>query len=348
MEDSWLENASSWPDRWRNRPDNAEAPRHFLDGENFGFGMDLNRIPRPYSDVLKIRTYDQLRTDGIVPWTVGRVYKLLVIALREKRWEEAMVQSAYLAHYISDAHVPFHASANFDGQLSQPNQRGIHSRFETQTLQRSIKLGDLKPGDPLPVSDPTALTLDTLNASLGYVPAILAADKEAAAGSSGEYNDAYWSAFIPESAAHRHRAVAVGRSRPGRAAPRRLERGREARAADHLRHPDRLMPYAPPFTARGETAPPTPEPVPVWIQESERQRIQTVQLPSRALGKTVSFNVLLPADYETSKERYWSSTSSTARAGRTRTGARIPESRPTRAPARSLSSCRTPTGTRST
>lgn len=302
--ETWFANTSSLPDRWRNRPDAAENARHFLDGENFGSGTDLTKIPRPYAEMVKVRNYDQLRTDGVVPWTVGRHYKLLVLALRQKRWQDAMIQSAYLSHYVADSHVPFHASANYDGQLSEPSQKGIHSRFETQTLQRGIKLSDLKTGEPLSITDPIAFTLDTLQASINEVPAILAADKQAVGKSGGEYNDTYWNEFLPKS-----KAIAVARlERAGRALAGLLEKAWDEAGKPSppttLINADRLLPYAPLFVARGETAPPTPEPVPTWIKDIERERVKTSKVPSKALGKEANVNILLPADYDSSKLRY--------------------------------------------
>ncbi|GAB4461442.1 MAG: hypothetical protein OHK0029_26720 [Armatimonadaceae bacterium] len=302
--ENWLAVNSSYPDRWRNRPDIAEAPRHFLDGEHFGFGTDLTKIPRDFSETLKLRTYEQLRTDGVVPWTVERHYKLLVKALREKRWEDAMIQSAYMSHYIGDSHVPFHASENYDGQLSQPSQKGIHSRFETQTLQRSIQLKDLKPGTPLDVKDPTVFTFDALQDSINLVDDILEADKEAVQKSGGEYNDTYWQAFIPKA-----RPIAIARlERAGQALAGLLqaawvEANRPALPQTTL-NPDDLLPYAPIFVGRGEKAPEVPAPVPDYIKEVARQRVQTISVQSKALGKDTQVNILLPADYETSGLHY--------------------------------------------
>jgi S1/P1 Nuclease len=142
----WFAAASSHPDRWRNRPDSAEAPRHFLDGERFGFGADISKIPQDFAAVQKLRDYMKLRSDGMNPWTVRRIYQLLVLAMREKRWDDAMVQAAYLSHYVADAHVPFHATENYDGQLSEPSQKGIHARFESVMLEKSVAYSELKPG----------------------------------------------------------------------------------------------------------------------------------------------------------------------------------------------------------
>src|SRR5262249_39792081 len=131
----WFAVNANYPDRWRNRPDYAENARHFLDTERFGHGRNVLDIPPEYGAVAAAQGYEALRKDGLLPWTVGREYQLLVRALRERRWEDAMVQAAYLGHYVADAHVPFHATENYDGQLSDPSQKGIHARFEEKVLQ---------------------------------------------------------------------------------------------------------------------------------------------------------------------------------------------------------------------
>ena len=300
----WFSLASSWPDRWRNRPDAAEAPRHFLDGENFGMGTDLTKLPRDFGKVEKIRTYQQLRTDGIVPWSVGRHYKLLVIAFRESRWDDAMAQSAYLSHYVADSHVPFHASANYDGQLSSPPQRGIHSRFETQTLQRSIKLSDLHTGTPTPVSDPIALTIATCQSGLNQVPTILDADRKALTVSGGTTNDAYWNTFIPLV-----RPIAIsrlelaGRDLSGIILAAWNEAGRPTPPANFLMT-DRLMPYAAAFVPRGETAPPIMPVISDEVKDAARARVKPIKVSSAILGRDVDVNIVLPADYDANALRY--------------------------------------------
>jgi len=149
--------------------------------------------------VQKVRDYMKLRDDGVNPWTVRRIHANLVMALKQKRWPDAYVQMAYLSHYIGDAHVPFHASENYDGQLSSPPQRGIHSRFESQMLERTIKFQDLTPGAPLAFTDPVKDIFTTLGESLTEVPGILAADKAAAESAGGTDSDAYWSVFTTKS-----------------------------------------------------------------------------------------------------------------------------------------------------
>lgn len=300
----WLADASSHPDRWRNRVDHAEAPRHFLDTERFGFGVSAERIPVAYRDVAGLRTYDQLRSDGVAPWTVERVWKLLVAALKAKRWEDAMVQAAYLSHYVGDAHVPFHATENYDGQLSNPPRRGIHRRFEGIGVDRAIALSDLQPGKPESKGSPAQQTLTAIREGIAEVPAILEADRAAATAAGGTDTDPYWERFLQVA-----RPIAVRRLE---LAGRRLAGLYESawKAAGRPRSDalptmtDDWLPAAPPFVPRGQSAPPA---LPI-ISDSEkaeaRKRARIVPLWSARLRRTVPVTVLLPAHYESDRRRF--------------------------------------------
>jgi Predicted esterase len=306
----WFEQASSLPDRWRNRPDKAEAPRHFLDTENFGFGRDMAKVPRRFSEAVKLRGYEQLRKDGVNPWTVRKHYGLLVRALREKRWDDVMLQSAYLSHYVGDAHVPFHASSNYDGQLSQPAQKGIHSRFESRVVARFVTIPDLKPGAPEKIGDPLEATFATLQESVNAVEEILTADTEAlkAAGKDpakaqrSDYNDAYFKAFAAKA-----RPVAVarlekgGRSLAGYLVKAWEEAGKPALPSD-FEMTDRFVPYAPAFGNRAAAS--VPPKVADEVKQAARARAEVIQIPSKALKRDAPVTVLLPKDYATSGLRY--------------------------------------------
>jgi S-formylglutathione hydrolase FrmB len=296
----WFAASSSHPDRWRNRPDHAEAGRHFLDGERFGFGSDLSKIPQDFAAVQKISDYMKLRSDGMNPWTVRRVYGLLVMAMREKRWDDAMVQAAYLSHYVGDAHVPFHATENYDGQLSEPSQKGIHARFESVMLEKSVAYSELKPGriSLTKDKDSVATMFSILQASINEVPTILAIDKKASAAAAGDtFSDAYWSAFTPAA-----KPIAIRRLEMGGAALASLlesawqEAGRPVPPAG-FQAKNSSLPYAPEFTPRGQTPPPF---MPVVTDEQKavaRKTAITLHIESEALGKFVPCTVLLPKGY---------------------------------------------------
>lgn len=301
---NWFARESSFPDRWRFR-DNSEAPRHFLDTEHFGFETDVNRIPRTYRGVIELRGYEKLRTDGVIPWTIDRHYKLLVNAFRDRRWEDAMVQSIFLSHYVADAHVPFHASANYDGQLSKPSQRGIHSRFESRMVEQSIKMDDLRVGTPRSISNPIEVAFRTLQDSIDYVDDILRLDRRAVqftygndnAPTPASYDEDYYRYFTPPA-----RRIAIarleegGRTLAGYLFSAWSQAGRPVPPAD-FQMTDRLLPYAPPFPARGERAQPAPPPAASDVKEAARASARTVHVPSNLLGRHLPATILLPKGY---------------------------------------------------
>ncbi|MFY7953681.1 MAG: alpha/beta hydrolase-fold protein, partial [Armatimonadaceae bacterium] len=224
-------------------------------------------------------------------------------AFRDGRREDVLVQTAMLSHYVADAHVPFHATENYDGQLT--NQRGIHRRFEGTLLEKTISDTDLRPGKPIPLRDPVTETLRTLNESYSDIQAILDADRNAASPGANRYDESYWERFAPQT-----RPIAIRRLETG---GRRLAGMIEA-AWRHAGTPamtpvpaidDSWLPPAPEFTPRGAQPRPPLPPVDATVADSMRKsRAQVLALPSRALGRNLPVTVLLPDDYSSSGKRY--------------------------------------------
>jgi len=104
-----------------------ENPRHYFDMENFGA---VDSIPQ--SMELAKKKYDAkfLNDNGILPWYIEDMMAKLTKAFKDKNRAEILFLSADLGHYIGDAHMPLHTSANHDGQLS--DQKGIHSLWESR------------------------------------------------------------------------------------------------------------------------------------------------------------------------------------------------------------------------
>ena len=96
---------------------------------------------------------------------------------------------------MADAHVPFHAVVNYDGQLT--NQHGIHSRFETELFLRYQERLSIRKLKLIPVPDAKALVFDALITSFLKVPAVLEADSAAAAGRQA-YDAVYFDRFFDQ------------------------------------------------------------------------------------------------------------------------------------------------------
>lgn len=107
--------------------DKSENPRHFIDLENFG---SLDSLPKNLADA-KLKYDDKfLQSNGILPWYMEDMMEKLTKAFKEKNKTEILFIAADLGHYIGDAHMPLHTSANYNGQMT--NQKGIHALWEAQ------------------------------------------------------------------------------------------------------------------------------------------------------------------------------------------------------------------------
>ncbi|MDN3586453.1 zinc dependent phospholipase C family protein [Pedobacter aquatilis] len=115
------------PDK-RRYADTLEAPKHYLDVENYEKHIDS--IPEKWNDAVAKYGEKKLYTDGIVPWQIQRTYYSLVKAFENRDSIKILKYSADLGHYIGDAHVPLHTTSNHNGQLT--NQVGIHAFWESR------------------------------------------------------------------------------------------------------------------------------------------------------------------------------------------------------------------------
>jgi hypothetical protein len=176
-----------------------EDPNHFLD-------IDALDEPRPFGNVPReweafVARYGRERADkaGRLPWRTEQVFALLVTRLRETgkgtpayAADNARYLTAVLAHYVEDAHVPFHAVLNYDGQ--QTNQRGIHNRFESELVLRNLSSWSLAPVTIRPFTDIRAFVFDRLIEGEALVETILTADRKAVEGLEF-YDDTYYKTF---------------------------------------------------------------------------------------------------------------------------------------------------------
>ena len=107
----------------------AEAPRHYIDIDNYGL-YPYDSLPRRWNDAVTKYSEDSLNANGIVPWWVNTMLYRLTGAFKEKNQAKILKYSAEIGHYIADAHVPLHVSSNHNGQLT--DQKGIHGFWESR------------------------------------------------------------------------------------------------------------------------------------------------------------------------------------------------------------------------
>jgi hypothetical protein len=174
---TYISSHATDPDK-RRYADTAEAPRHYLDVE--AYDAEIDSVPRKWDLALKKYGLAELNKNGILPWQIQRSYYKLVNAFRERDSIRILINSAYLGHYLADAHVPLHTTVNHNGQLT--NQIGIHAFWESRLPELfSVKYNFLV-GPANYISDPLNETWKILSRTHGLVNEVL--DKEAKLSSS--------------------------------------------------------------------------------------------------------------------------------------------------------------------
>ena len=200
------------PDTWQNAGfDEIESPNHFLDLDWEGYGKyPFAELPRDYTAAVAKFGRARIEENGTVPWRVEEMYGNLRRAFEAYPRRGAFGRydilhySAWLAHYVSDAHVPFHAVMNYDGQLTK--QAGIHSRFESIMFERYHAQLAIAPAPMAPIRNPRDFIFERILEGTQLVPPILESDLDAI-GAREVYDDAYYEAFFKANRAVLERRV---------------------------------------------------------------------------------------------------------------------------------------------
>lgn len=194
------------PDLWRvadlRSALGPEDPNHFLDIDDLDEPAPFTGVPRDWPAFLARYGETRANRAGRLPWRTVEIYDRLVAAFKgvgsgtaPYAADNARYLSAVIAHYIGDSFQPFHAVANYDGQLT--NQRGVHSRFETELVRRYWSKLTHRPVVITPIPDVKAFVFATVVDGAALAPSLLAGDKKAANGRT-DYDDAYYERFFRE------------------------------------------------------------------------------------------------------------------------------------------------------
>lgn len=161
------------PDK-RRYADTAEAPRHYLDAELYEISIDS--IPRKWEDAVSRYGMDKLNQNGILPWQIQKSYYKLVAAFKERDSAKILIYSAYLGHYLADAHVPLHTTRNHNGQLS--NQIGIHAFWESRLPELFSKNYNYLVGKAPYIENPLNEAWKIITHTHGLVDSVLRCEAE--------------------------------------------------------------------------------------------------------------------------------------------------------------------------
>jgi len=123
----YLGDHASDPDN-RKHYDSSEGQRHYIDVDHYGLKA-YDELPRYWKAATEKYSKEELQKYGTLPWEVMYWEEKLTNAFKDKDVKTILKASAYIGHYIGDAHVPLHTVTNYDGQMT--GQLGIHALWES-------------------------------------------------------------------------------------------------------------------------------------------------------------------------------------------------------------------------
>ena len=173
--------------------DPTEAPKHYIDIDNYPEFIATGTIPQNFDSLVALHGYSFVIDQGILPWAILNTANSLQVAFENNDMNKAMLLSADLGHYIADAHMPLHITKNYNGQLT--DQYGVHFRYESDLIGRFqnqiIYGGDsLKYIDNLP-----GYIFNMIYDNYLYVDSVLAADAAATAFAGNYSSTTYYNKF---------------------------------------------------------------------------------------------------------------------------------------------------------
>lgn len=107
----------------------GEAPRHYIDIDHFG-DDPFAAMPRRYNEAVEQFTEDTLMQYGVLPWHIATMMHRLTRAFSANDFDNILLLSAHLGHYIADACTPLHTTKYYNGRT--PEERGIHALWESR------------------------------------------------------------------------------------------------------------------------------------------------------------------------------------------------------------------------
>ncbi len=174
---------------YRKGSDPTEGNKHYIDIDNYQEFFTGNF---PYSIDTLIARYgwDYVWQQGILPWATKNTLDSLTSALQRRDWDRAKLIAADLGHYVADGHQPLHITRNYDGQFT--GQKGIHSRYETQMINRYQSSFTFSTEPVTYIQNPLEFIFNYLFESYSYLDDVLRADSIAKSIAGNTSSETYY------------------------------------------------------------------------------------------------------------------------------------------------------------
>lgn len=177
---------------YRRSIDSNEAPRHFIDIDEYPEFIATGRIPQDLDSLISLHGSSFVYNTGILPFSIIATTDSIKKYFQLGNFQKAMLHTADLGHYVGDGHQPLHITRNYDGQYT--NQIGVHSRYETQLINRDSAFITYTLANATYVSNINQFVFNFLYNNYRYVDSVLKCDSIARA-IAGSYNTNYYQIY---------------------------------------------------------------------------------------------------------------------------------------------------------
>ncbi|MBK8983446.1 MAG: T9SS type A sorting domain-containing protein [Ignavibacteria bacterium] len=177
---------------YRRSSDPNEAPRHFIDIDNYPEFIATGRVPQDLDSLIALHGSSFVYDNGILPFSIMATTDSVKKYFQLNNFQKAMLHAADLGHYVGDGHNPLHITRNYNGQFT--NQTGVHSRYETQLINRDSANIIYAFRNATYVSDINQFVFNFLYHNYTYVDSVLKYDSLARA-IAGSYNTNYYQIY---------------------------------------------------------------------------------------------------------------------------------------------------------
>jgi hypothetical protein len=178
---------------YRKSSDKNEGPKHYIDIDNYEEFVATGKISQSLEENIILHGEEFVKKNGYLPWATKTAYDSLVCCLRRYDFEKAKIFASDLGHYVADGHMPLHISKNYDGQLT--DNKGIHSRYETEMVNKYIDEIDYKIKKVKFIDDVENFIFDYLYENYTYIDLIIEADNYAKSLANSTIGEEYLAAL---------------------------------------------------------------------------------------------------------------------------------------------------------
>ena len=178
---------------YRKSWDPDEAPKHYIDIDNYPEFIATGTIPQNFDSLVAIHGLTFVMDQGILPWAIIKTTDSLQTLFELNDMHKAMLVAADLGHYIGDSHNPLHITRNYNGQYT--NQYGVHSRYESNLIE-NFQSQIVYEGNTLQyIENIPDYVFNMIYDNYQYVDSVLYADSVAEAYAGNHNSTAYYNKF---------------------------------------------------------------------------------------------------------------------------------------------------------